>query len=211
MRIIAGSARGRKILSVPKDMWVRPISARIRQSLFDILRPRIMGSRFLDLFAGTGAVGLEALSRGAELVLFVDMEAKCLKVIERNLERADWTKKAKVHRGNALAPLSWTLYRAGVEKFDLVFMGPPYVDPAKKPLRYTQTVVDNAAKSDILSADGWIIAQHFKKEPIEAPEGYELFRQSKYGDTVVSFFRRLGRKKSDLSSEPETRPPLEIE
>lgn len=206
MRIIAGSARGRKLLSVPKDMPVRPISARIRQSLFDIIRPRIMGSRFLDLFAGTGAVGMEALSRGASQVFFVDQDPRCVKCIERNIERASFKDKARVQRGNVLAPLSWVSYRAGVDCFDLVFAGPPYVDPEKRPVRYAQPILDNLAAATLLAPGGWIVVQHHKKEPLAAPEGYELFRRSRYGDTQLDFVRHAGEKRSPLSSEPEAEP-----
>ncbi|MDE2292548.1 MAG: RsmD family RNA methyltransferase, partial [Elusimicrobia bacterium] len=86
MRIIAGTARGRRLFATKTDMMVRPISARIRQSLFDILRPMVTGSYFLDLFAGTGAVGLEALSRGAQRAVFIEADKRCIQVIERNLE-----------------------------------------------------------------------------------------------------------------------------
>src|SRR5262249_4050640 len=120
MRIIAGSARGRRILSVPKSMPVRPISARIRQSVFDIIRPRLPGSRVVDLFAGTGAVGLEALSRGAEKVVFVDGDKRCIEVIGRNLERVGWKAKGQTFHANLLSPLSWILFRSQTEAFDLV-------------------------------------------------------------------------------------------
>lgn len=203
MRIIAGTARGRRILSVPKGLPVRPISSRIKQSLFDILRPRIFGSRFLDLFAGTGAVGMEALSRGAEKVFFVDMDPRCVKVIERNLERSGFKDRAKVQRGNVLSPMSWIAYRSGIEQFDLIFAGPPYVDENKRTLRYTQPLLDNLAAAMLLAPGGWIIAQHHKKEPAQAPAGYELFRRARYGDTVVDFLRYAGEKRSPLSSDPE--------
>lgn len=200
MRIIAGSARGRKLLSVSKDRPVRPISSRIKQSVFDIIRPRIMASRFLDLFAGTGAVGMEALSRGAELAVFVDMDQQCLKVIEKNLARVGWSAKGKVFRANLLSPLTWVAYRSGVEKFDLIFLGPPYKDKEKRPLAYSQTVVNNVAAGQLLADDGWLLAQHHVKEKVEAPAGLEHFRDSKYGDTVVSFFRVAGRTRSELAS-----------
>ncbi len=201
MRIIAGSARGRRILSVPKELPVRPISARIRQSLFDILRPRITGARLLDLFAGTGAVGLEALSRGAQSVSFVEMDPRCVKVIEKNLERSGMAERGRVFRANALASLSWLPYRSGAEAFDLVFLGPPYVDAQKRPLRYTQAVLENVAASGLLAPDGWLVAQHHQKEPVHAPKGLELFRRSKYGDTRLSFLRRAGWVGGPLSSE----------
>ena len=85
MRIIAGESRGRALKSVPKDMMVKPISARIKKSVFDILRPRLEGSRVLDLYAGTGAVGIEALSRGAGFAFFVDADKRCIAVIEQTL------------------------------------------------------------------------------------------------------------------------------
>ena len=183
---------------------MRPISSRIRQSLFDIIRPRIMGSRFLDLFAGTGTVGLEALSRGASLVFFVDMDPRCVKVIERNVERAGLKDRAKVHRANALAPLTWVAYRAGIEQFDLIFLGPPYVDEQKRPLRYSQPMLGNIAAANLLAPGGWIVSQHFKKEPLTAPAGYEIFRNARYGDTTLSFLRRLGEARPSFSSDPET-------
>lgn len=203
MRIIAGSARGRRLLSVPKDMPLRPISDRIKQSLFDILRPRVPGSRFLDLFAGTGAVGLEALSRGAECAVFVDLDARCLRVIERNLERTGWSGRGRVFRGNALASLSWVPYRSGSENFDLIFLGPPYKDEAKRSLsslRLTQTALGRIATAGLLAPEGWVAAQHHKKESVSAPEGLEFFRESRYGDTMLRFFRRPGVSRSPLAS-----------
>ena len=104
MRIIAGTARGRRIFSVPKTMPVKPISSRIRQSVFDMLRPRIPAAIFLDLFSGTGAVGLEALSRGAMKVVFVEREPVCLKNINRNLDHLGFKDKA----------YTWDLFRCDV-------------------------------------------------------------------------------------------------
>src|SRR5208282_933290 len=181
MRIIAGEARGRRILSVPKSMPVRPISARIRQSVFDIIRPRLPGARFLDLFAGTGAVGLEALSRGAERVVFVDGDRRCVEVIKKNLERAEWSSRGQTFHANLLQPLTWIGYRSRLDAFDLIFMGPPYKDEEKRPLQLTETVLGHVAAAKLLQPDGWLIAQHHKKEEPKAPEGFEGFRQSRYG------------------------------
>jgi 16S rRNA (guanine966-N2)-methyltransferase len=189
MRIIAGSARGRRIFSVPKHMMVKPISGRMRQSLFDILKPRITGAYFLDLFAGTGAVGLEALSRSALKVVFIERDKRCVEVIEKNLERAGWAGRASVLRGSVLGPLSWVAHRSGVEKFDLVFMGPPYRDEENRPLAYSSPVLKHLAESGLVAPEGWVIAQHHKKERVDRPEGLEPFRESKYGDTLITFFR----------------------
>ena len=191
MRIIAGSARGREILSVPKTMMVKPISGRMRQSLFDILRPIVTGSHFLDLFAGTGAVGLEALSRGAQRVVFVEKDGRCMKTIEKNLEKFEWLDKGKAFRADVTEPLSWIPFRSGVEAFDLVFLGPPYRTEDNSPLALTNPVLLRIAEAKFLSPGGWVIAQHHKKEnPGEAP-GLEAFRSARYGDTVITFYRNL--------------------
>lgn len=189
MRIIAGKGRGRRIFTVSKKLMVRPISGRMRQSLFDILRPRIMGSYFLDLFAGTGAVGLEALSRGALKVCFVDRDPRCVKVIKKNLERAGWEDRAKVLRGNVLSPLSWVPYRAGVERFDLIFLGPPYRDEKNTPLAYSNPTLENVAASDLPAKDAWVIVQHHKKEELGHPKGLKRFRQMSYGDSRITFYK----------------------
>ncbi|MBI4385796.1 MAG: 16S rRNA (guanine(966)-N(2))-methyltransferase RsmD [Elusimicrobia bacterium] len=196
MRIIAGAGRGRRILSVPKSLPVRPISDRMRQSLFDILRPKVPGSHFLDLFAGTGAVGLEALSRGAERVIFVDKDPRCIDVIQKNLERTNWKNRAQMHRGDLLSPMGWIAYRSGLEHFDLIFMGPPYKDLQGNPLQVARVLLEGVLAAKLLAPGGWIVAQHHKKETPAAPDELELFRRSRYGDTLISFFR--GR--------PERRP-----
>ena len=188
MRIIAGALRGRRLLSI-KDPGLRPISGRIKQSLFDILKPRVAGARFLDLFAGTGAVGLEALSRGAAFVFFVDSNIRCRDLIERNLERAELASRGKVHPGSALGDLSWIPFRSGVAQYDLIFMGPPYKTAEKRPLAYTNPVLKGLSEAGLLAPEGLVISQHHVKEAVEAPAGWELFRREKYGDTFLSFLR----------------------
>lgn len=191
MRIIAGQLRGRSIKTV-KDPAVRPISGRIKQSLFDIIAGLVPGSKFLDLFAGTGAVGIEALSRGAEFVFFVDMNRRCVDNIKVNLERLGFAERAKAHPGNVLADMSWISYRSGVSKFNLIFLGPPYKTVEKTPLAFSTPALAGIAAADILAPKGWIISQHHVKEDVAAPAGYEMARREKYGDTYLSFFRRGG-------------------
>jgi 16S rRNA (guanine(966)-N(2))-methyltransferase RsmD len=190
MRIIAGTARGREILSVSKKLMVKPISGRMRQSLFDILRPKVTGSHFLDLFAGTGAVGLEALSRGAGKVVFCEMHPQCMKTIEKNLAKFDWKDRAKAFRADVTEPLSWVPFRSGVEEFDIVFLGPPYRTEENEPLALTNPVLQRIAEADFLAETAWVVAQHHRKEkPGEAP-GLKRFRQEKYGDTYITFYKR---------------------
>jgi 16S rRNA (guanine(966)-N(2))-methyltransferase RsmD len=192
MRIIAGSARGRRIFSVSKNLSVKPISDRIKQSLFDILRPRIPGAIMLDLFAGTGNVSLEALSRGALKTVMADKEPSCLKAMQKNLEHLGFAARAKVLKADLLKDISWLAAYADGEKYDIIFMGPPYRDIKNKPLNFTDGVLKNIANAKLLAKNGVIVAQHHKNETFETPAGFELFREEKYGDTLIHFLRHKG-------------------
>src|SRR5262245_34624154 len=148
MRIIAGKLRGRRYKAA-EDPGVRPISGRIKQSLFDIIKGLLPGSRVLDLFAGTGAVGIEALSRGAESVVFVELNQRCIDNLQANLEKIELAGKAKVLMGNVLSELSWLPFRAGISQFDVIFMGPPYKDLRKSPLAYTIPALERVAEAKL--------------------------------------------------------------
>lgn len=189
MRILAGESRGRRFKSVPKTLTVKPISARIKKSLFDILRPRLGGSRFLDLYAGTGAVGLEALSRGAESCFFVDRDRRCLAIIDENLKTLGLAGRGRTAPGDVLGDLSWIAYRAGVSSFDLIYLGPPYRDEADRPLRFSTASLARVAEAGLLAAGGLILLQHHVKEDVSPPPGYARGRREKYGDTFVDFYR----------------------
>ncbi|MDD5658133.1 MAG: 16S rRNA (guanine(966)-N(2))-methyltransferase RsmD [Elusimicrobia bacterium] len=189
MRIIAGRLRGRSIRGAGKDWGVRPISGRIKQSLFDIIRNLVPGARFLDVFAGTGAVGIEALSRGAASAFFVERDRRCLELIERNLAAAGFSDRGRAHFGDALGDLSWIPFRAGTPRFDLVFMGPPFKDELKRPLAYSSRALAGVAAAGLLAPKGWAICQHHVKEAVQAPAGWGMARREKYGDTFLSFFR----------------------
>src|SRR5947207_8749900 len=105
MRIIGGTAKRRSLKSPAPSLGVRPILGRIKKSLFDILRPRLANAQFLDLYAGSGAVGIEALSRGAAYVTFLDLNPNCLSVIRQNLSRLQLFERARVVRGDATKDL----------------------------------------------------------------------------------------------------------
>ena len=189
MRIIAGTARGRKIFSVPERLPVKPISDRIKQSLFDIIRPRITGAVVLDLFAGTGNVSLEALSRGALKTVMVDIEPACLKVMARNLQHLGFAERAKVLKGDILKGVAWLGAYGESGVYDIIFMGPPYRDIKNRPLSFTGPVLADIAGAGILAQDGIIIAQHHQNETFDTPPNLELYREEKYGDTLIHFFR----------------------
>jgi len=189
MRIIAGTARGRRIFSVSKNLPVKPISDRIKQSVFDIIRPRLPGAMMLDLFAGTGNVSLEALSRGALRCVMVDKEVACIKNIHRNLEHLGFAERAKVLRGDVLKPLDYLLAYSDNEGYDIIFMGPPYRDINNKMLALSEPALANVAQARLLAPNGIIILQTHKTEEFAVPAGLEIYRVEKYGDTLVHFLR----------------------
>jgi len=178
MRILTGKYRGRMIKMPP---GIRPTQDKTRKALFDILAD-VSGESFLELFAGSGAVGIEALSRGANPVVFIERDKKCAQAIAKNLGSLN-SVNYRVIESDALKAVE-ILHKLG-EKFDIIFLDPPYYrDTAKKTLQ-TLSVYD------ILAANGFIIVQHFKKDNLpEALGVLALFRQSKYGDTLLSFYRK---------------------
>ena len=196
MRIIAGTARGRRIFSVSKNLPVKPISDRIKQSLFDILRPRITGAIMLDLFAGTGNVSLEALSRGAMKTVMVDREPACIKNIHRNLAHLGFEDRAKVLRGDVLKPLDWVMPYSDNEGYDVIFMGPPYRDINNKMLSFSEPALKNVAEARLLAPNGIVVLQTHKTEEFAVPDSLEIYRVEKYGDTLVHFMRAAEKKEA---------------
>lgn len=187
MRVQSGSARGRSIKALPSGPEVRPILARIRKSLFDILRPRLAGSRFLDLFAGTGTVGIEALSNGASSAVFVDASPQSCRMIEKNLDVLGFRDRARVVRADVVGQLN--LLRG--TPFDIIFMGPPYKDQDRLPLALTVPAVRAVDQNELLGVNGIVIGQHHKKEPVtDLPAGWKIYRQNAYGDSTLTFFRK---------------------
>jgi 16S rRNA (guanine966-N2)-methyltransferase len=183
MRIIGGSAKRRSLKSPSSAQGVRPILGRIKKSLFDILTLRLQGAVFLDLYAGSGAVGIEALSRGVASVTFADRNPNCLSIIRQNLSTLKLYDRARLVRADATRDL-------GVlgGPFDLIFMGPPYHDEKWNALTLTQPTLAAIHRAKLLKPEGWVIGQHHAKEPeVTAPE-WTLFRQEEYGDTRLSFF-----------------------
>lgn len=189
MRIIAGSRKGRVIFSVPKNINVKPISGRIRQSVFDMLRPYVPGSVFLDLYAGIGAVGLEALSRGAGSVVFVEKAGLCVKTIEKNIAGLGFERNARVLKADILSGLKWLEHYSNYEGYDIIFLSPPYRDENNLPLAMTSRTLALIALGGIMSPACLVVSQRHKTEKLELPPGLVTAREVKYGDTLVSFVR----------------------
>ena len=188
LRVLAGSLRGRALAS-PATPWLRPLSGRIKKSLFDILTPRLPGAAFLDLFSGSGAVGIEALSRGASVAVCVEKESTAIEAIERNLSKLGLVNRAKALVGDATGDPSWIAHRSGVVQFDIVFMGPPYKDREGRPLSLGNLALASLAGSTLLAPGGIAVVQHHLRDHLLAPPGLTLAREEKYGDTLLSFFK----------------------
>jgi len=181
MRIIAGKFRGRT-LKGPPSLEVRPTSDRLRETLFNVISPRIQDARFLDLCAGSGAVGIEALSRGARHVTFVDRSRKMCNLIKSNLDLCGID---KIWYDVVFSEALPYLRRVRGNAWDIIFFDPPYADDYT---RILDTIGADAAK--LLAEDGLLIVEHDqKKELPEAVGDLSRYRVLKQGDAVLSFYQ----------------------
>ena len=182
MRIIAGLAKGMP-LAVPHT-GVRPTADRIREAIFSSLGARVIGARVLDLFAGTGALGLEAASRGAESVTFVESARNVLDCLERNLETFKRNRGVSCALSVIRAEVEPQLRKlAGLgESFSLIFADPPYGKVAQELLR-------NESLPRLPAGDGIFVLESAKREALTVSKPWELVRETTYGDTRVSFLR----------------------
>ena len=187
MRIIAGKYRGRK-LKTPTSLQTRPTSDRLRETLFNILAPRIEGARFLDLCAGTGAVGLEALSRGVAHVTFVDQSRKMSALIKDNCDSLKIDDEAITLVTAGASDFLRRHAKTSNQLFDIVFFDPPYA--------MDYSILNHASGPRILLADeGLLIVEHHKKNELPAEFGdLRQFRQVRQGDSVLSFYRWIAEE-----------------
>lgn len=162
---------------------VRPTADRVREALFNILAPQVRGSRFLDLYAGTGAVGLEALSRGAAQAVFVERNRRVVALLRDNLASMGMSALATVRAGEAGLVIA-ALGREGW-KFDLVFMDPPYAE------ELADKTIQKLSRARVLDRGGWIIVESsHRNPPAECISGFKVWRREHYGQTLLSFYRQ---------------------
>jgi 16S rRNA (guanine966-N2)-methyltransferase len=183
MRIIAGRFRSRT-LTAPKGMKTRPTSDRLRETLFNVLAPRIEGSRFVDLYAGSGAVGIEAISRGAAFVWFSENAAAAVKAIRENLSTLEITSGFALETHNASSTLADLVKKDTV--IDLIFLDPPY--ELAEEYERTLSLLGTRAAS-LLAEDARVIAEHHSKTDLAERYGsLERVRVLKQGDAALSFY-----------------------
>lgn len=183
MRIVSGSAKGRALAGPkPTSRHIRPTADRVRETLFNVLGQMLDGQQVLDLYAGTGALGLEALSRGAGGVVLVDQDREAQALCRQNTEALGFSGQVELVAQPVVRALD-TLKRRGA-RFELIFADPPYA------ARVVETVLDGVTAAGLLSPGGMLVVEHDKRE--SAPEvhaGLTREDQRRFGDTLVSFYR----------------------
>ncbi|MCQ6557963.1 16S rRNA (guanine(966)-N(2))-methyltransferase RsmD [Paenibacillus mendelii] len=181
MRVIAGTAKGRALKAVP-GMNTRPTTDKVKEAIFSMIGPYFDGGRALDLFAGTGGLGIEALSRGMEHAVFVDLERQSIEVIKRNVEAARVAERAEIYRNEAGRALKVLEKRAAT--FSLIFLDPPYK------MKEMDILMQELADRGLLEAGGTVVVEHDADH--QYPETTGAFEQTKhalYGDTAVTIYR----------------------
>ncbi|HWO69128.1 MAG TPA: 16S rRNA (guanine(966)-N(2))-methyltransferase RsmD [Actinomycetota bacterium] len=181
MRVIAGSARGTRLAPVPPG--VRPVSDRAREGLFSSLGAAPVGSRVLDLYAGTGALGIEALSRGAAAATFVDRDPRAVRTIRENLRRTGLEARARVVRADARAYLR----HPAEHRFDLVFLDPPYAAPDAEVEGVLRALERHLAPGALV-----VLTRPKRGSTLVVPLHFELRRRLAYGDSLVFLYRCTG-------------------
>lgn len=179
MRVISGKARGHKLVA-PEGLDTRPTTDRIKETLFNIIAPNIYECEFLDLFSGSGSIGIEALSRGAKKAVFVDNGKKALEAIEYNLNHTKLSDNAQIIRTEVLPAIK--MLGSENAKFDIIFMDPPYMAGLYKPTLMA------ILEENLLNKGGCVIAEYPAKVELPVVEGFKIVRTKDYKTTVMSFW-----------------------
>ncbi|HEX2056442.1 MAG TPA: 16S rRNA (guanine(966)-N(2))-methyltransferase RsmD [Nitrospiraceae bacterium] len=184
MRVIAGVHRGRRLLG-PTGSALRPTSDRVKEAMFSIVGDRIIGARVVDLYAGTGSLGIEALSRGAAHVTFVEENRSAGRILKANLERCRFLSSERTQVWTCRVETFFREDQRSLEPYDLVLADPPYADTFK--------LIDTVRTAPVgrFASDGYLMIEHGKKATLPPDVGpYRLVRRYDYGDTSLSLFHR---------------------
>lgn len=186
MRVIAGTAKGREI-SAPKGMHTRPTLAKVKEAMFGMIQFDIEGANVLDLFSGSGSLGIEAISRGAAHAVFCDADRQAYSVINANLKKLGFDGAASVHYGDSLALLE-RLAGEGAA-FDIVLLDPPYETDLES------RAVAMLDELGLLNEGAILLCEHSLANPPRFTEGYAVKKAKKYGDTYVTYAAYEGAEK----------------
>lgn len=178
LRVIAGSAKGHKLLTID-GLATRPTTDRIKETLFNIIAFDLPNCRFLDLFAGSGAIGIEALSRGAEKAVFVDASSDCALLIEENLSKTKLLDKADILEMDVFGAISALGERQ--EVFDILFLDPPYNMEVITP------TLEAVLKYGVLKKDGYVIVEHSAEKELTAFASWKIIKEKNYKTTIMTF------------------------
>ena len=179
MRVIAGKYKGRALFS-PKDESVRPTTDRIKENVFNLIQGRIAGASFLDLFGGSGAMSIEALSRGAREAVISDPSRDSVALIKKNFAKVGVGKEGQILE----LPYDLAAKRLVGKRFDLIYLDPPYRAP------YYEDILARISDCDLLAEDGVLLFEHATERPFPEAKGYVIFDSRKYGSVTLELLRR---------------------
>jgi 16S rRNA (guanine(966)-N(2))-methyltransferase RsmD len=184
LRILGGSIRGRKLVG-PRGTCFRPTTGRVREFIYSWLAEGVLDAELLDLFAGTGSLGLEALSRGAEQVVFVERSASSVALLRKNLELCGFTRFGSIIKNDVFEAID-RLEGQGAS-FDCILADPPF----KSSLR--SRILEGISKTNLLRPSGWLIVEHEQHDTDSGDHELELIKQRKFGHCVVSIYRAVNK------------------
>lgn len=182
LRVAGGTARGRKLKS-PRGLSFRPTTGRVKEYIFSVIGPDIMRFEALDLFSGSGSLGIEALSRGAVHVKFVEQSASNIRLIAHNLEICGFLERATIMRGDVFKTLGF--FGRKKERFNLVLADPPFK------MSFRSRIVETVADHGVLASGGQLIVEHQDNDPGGQIQALECVRQKKFGHCMVSIYQPL--------------------
>ncbi len=193
MRVIAGAFRGRRLIAPKDNRSVRPTADRVKESVFSIVREQIIDANFLDLCAGTGSIGIEALSRGAKHVTFLERDPRCIQIIKQNLRTcglvAGPQARHSLLRRDAVKGISYLQKQDAT--FEIIYFDPPYGTGLESIPDLYSTCLASLAENALLHTDGTLLVEHAKRVVMPDTVGsLTQNRQATYGDTVVSFYQK---------------------
>lgn len=190
MRVVAGTAKGLQLKAVPGTL-TRPTTDKVKESVFNMIGPFFDGGHALDLFAGSGGLGIEALSRGIDRVIFTDKDRKAVATINNNLEKTRLKDQAEVYCTDADRALK-VMKKKGIHA-RLMFLDPPYH------MEKAYGLMDKAAELGIMTDDSIVVCEHAKEVELkDSTRFYERFKKEPYGSTIISIYRHRGEEGTEI-------------